>query len=94
MIYHVTNVFPPLPRFADQMLGISRPCAVHLPQRQLCQCGALPTRTGPLWLGVSGAVCGIAVSSRPAHDTARDICGSISGPRSGAHLACIAHIQR
>lgn len=90
----MTNVLPHFQLFADQMLGISRPCAVHLPQRELCECGALPTRTGPLWVGVSGAVCGVAVSSRPAHDTARDICGSISGPRSGAHLASIAHFQR
>lgn len=76
------------------MLGISWPCALHLPQRQLRECGALPTRTGSLRIGLPGAVRGAAVSSRAAHDTARDICGPVSGPGGGAHLACLAHIQR
>lgn len=76
------------------MLGISWPRALHLPQRQLCERGALPTGTGSLRIGLSGAVRGPAVPSGAAHDTARDICGPVPGPGGGAHLACLTHIQR
>lgn len=76
------------------MLGISWPRALHLPQRQLRERGALPTGTGSLRIGLSGAVRGAAVPSGAAHDTARDICGPVSRPGGGAHLACLAHIQR
>jgi len=79
---------------ADEMLGVPWPRALLVPEPELRERGPLPTRVGPLRVGVPGAVCGAALSSRPAHDSARDLRGPVLGPGGGAHLARLAHFQR
>lgn len=79
---------------ADEMLGVPRARALSVPEPELCERGPLPTRVGPLRVGVPGSVRGVAVSSRPAHGSAGNLGGPVSGPGGGAHLARLAHFQR